>query len=241
MPPFPAPAAAAAELCLAMLLLTLLIAASSAADAINTTTSSSCEPAKCGNLTIGYPFWLAGTHPPECGYRVFQVSCHQGKASLKNGFWRYQIMSIFYETSSFKVMNAKLLEGSCIVESIFNTSSDLSFEPFNICSRNQELFFLYNCKQSRLQLPSSWASISCANNHTSDSYAWLAGQYKPDDALKPLPGNCTVSMMPVLGYAGAMAKGYERLIKSGFKLDYTMRPDDCKDCSESGGRSLSRV
>ncbi|KAL5228130.1 hypothetical protein ABZP36_016395 [Zizania latifolia] len=94
MPAFPAPAAAAPKLCLAMLLLALRIAASSAADAINTTTSPSCEPANCGDLTIGYPFWLAGTHPPECGYRTFQVSCQQGKASLKNGFWTYQIMSI---------------------------------------------------------------------------------------------------------------------------------------------------
>ncbi|KAL5227581.1 hypothetical protein ABZP36_015846 [Zizania latifolia] len=238
MPPFPAaPAAAASELCLAMLLLALLIAASSAVDAINTTTSSStCKPAKCGDLTIGYPFWLTGTHPRECGYQAFQVSCQQGLASLKNGFWTYQIMDISYERSSFRVSNVQLSEYRCFVESIFNASSDLGLAPFNISSENQELFFLYNCTQSRRQFPSSWASISCENNHTSDSYAWLAGEYKPDDALKPLPGNCTVSMLPVLGYAGAMAKDYERLIKGGFLLDYTMAPDDCKYCSETGGR-----
>ncbi|KAG8053518.1 hypothetical protein GUJ93_ZPchr0001g29447 [Zizania palustris] len=240
MPAFPAAAAAAAaEICLAMmLLLALLVAASSAAaaDAINTTTwSSSCEPAKCGELTIGYPFWLEGTHPPECGYRAFQVSCQQRLASLKNGFWTYEIKNISYERSSFRVSNVQLSQDSCSLESNFNASADLSFGPFNISSENQELFFIYKCTQSRRQLPSSWASIHCPFD-SGDSYAWLAREYKPDDALKPLPGNCTVSMLPVLGYAGATAKDYERLIKGGFLLEYPMTPDDCKYCSETGGR-----
>ncbi|KAL5211994.1 hypothetical protein ABZP36_022841 [Zizania latifolia] len=92
---------------------------------------------------------LPGTHPRECGYQAFQVSCQQGKLSLKNGFWMYQIMSIFYERSSFGVSNVQLSEDSCFVESAFNASSDLGLGPFNISSLNQELFFLYNCMQSQ--------------------------------------------------------------------------------------------
>uniref|UniRef100_A0A0E0JDS4 Wall-associated receptor kinase galacturonan-binding domain-containing protein n=1 Tax=Oryza punctata TaxID=4537 RepID=A0A0E0JDS4_ORYPU len=211
--------------------------ASSTVDAINTTTTTSpfCEPAKCGNLTIGYPFWLSGKHPPECGYRAFQVTCDHKNASLKNGFWTYQIQHIFYNNSSFMVTNVQLSHGSCESESRFNASSDLGLTPFNISTKNQELFFLYNCNQSRRQLPPSWAALNCPGNELSNSYAWLVRRYKPDDGLRQLPGNCTVSMMPVFGYQGATAKDYERLIKGGFLLEYTAGPGDCEDCSRSGG------
>nr|XP_025878389.1 LEAF RUST 10 DISEASE-RESISTANCE LOCUS RECEPTOR-LIKE PROTEIN KINASE-like 1.2 [Oryza sativa Japonica Group] len=237
MHPFRAPATA--MICLAMLLLITLPIASSTVDAINTTNTTSpfCEPARCGNLTIGYPFWLAGKHPPECGYRTFQVTCDHRNASLKNGIWTYQIQRIFYHNSSFMVTNEQLTDGQCVIESFVNASSDLGLTQFKISPINRELVFLYNCSQSRRQLPISWAPVSCAKNESSNSYAWLAGKYKPDDDFRQLPGNCTVSMIPVLGYDGAVAKNYERLIKGGFLLDYTAAagPDDCEDCSRSGG------
>uniref|UniRef100_A0A0D9Y2X3 Wall-associated receptor kinase galacturonan-binding domain-containing protein n=1 Tax=Oryza glumipatula TaxID=40148 RepID=A0A0D9Y2X3_9ORYZ len=228
----------------AMLLLITLPIASSTVDAINTTNTTSlfCEPAKCGNLTIGYPFWLAGKHLPECGYRAFQVICDHKNASLKNGFWTYQIQRIFYHNSSFKVTNVELSDGRCDIESFVNASSDLGLTPFKISPKNRELVFLYNCNQSRLQLlPPSWAPVSCAKNESSYSYAWLTGKYKSDDDLRKLPGNCTVSMIPVLGYDGAAAKDYERLIKGGFLLEYTWGPDDCEDCPRSGGRCRVNV
>uniref|UniRef100_A0A0D9Y2X5 Wall-associated receptor kinase galacturonan-binding domain-containing protein n=1 Tax=Oryza glumipatula TaxID=40148 RepID=A0A0D9Y2X5_9ORYZ len=242
MHPFRAPATA--MICLAMLLLITLPIASSTVDAINTTNTTSlfCEPAKCGNLTIGYPFWLAGKHLPECGYRAFQVICDHKNASLKNGFWTYQIQRIFYHNSSFKVTNVELSDGRCDIESFVNASSDLGLTPFKISPKNRELVFLYNCNQSRLQLlPPSWAPVSCAKNESSYSYAWLTGKYKSDDDLRKLPGNCTVSMIPVLGYDGAAAKDYERLIKGGFLLEYTWGPDDCEDCPRSGGRCRVNV
>uniref|UniRef100_J3KW88 Protein kinase domain-containing protein n=1 Tax=Oryza brachyantha TaxID=4533 RepID=J3KW88_ORYBR len=104
MLPFPAPACPV--LCLTMVPRALPVA-SSAFDAINATTSAFCEPAKCGNLTIGYPFWLAGAHLAECGYRTF----NHGNASLKKEFWTYQIQRIFYHNSSFRV-TTKALECS---------------------------------------------------------------------------------------------------------------------------------
>ncbi|EEC69908.1 hypothetical protein OsI_00319 [Oryza sativa Indica Group] len=226
-----------------MLLLITLPIASSTVDAINTTNTTSpfCEPARCGNLTIGYPFWLAGKHPPECGYRGFQVTCDHKNASLKNGFWTYQIQDIFYHNSSFMVTNEQLTDGQCVIESFVNASSDLGLTLFKISPINRELVFLYNCSQGRSQLPISWAPVGCAKNDSSNSYAWLAGKYKPDDDFRQLPGNCTVSMIPVLGYDGAVAKNYERLIKGGFLLEYTAGPDDCKTCTESGGQCRVNV
>lgn len=139
------------------------------------------------------------------------------------------------------VTNEQLTDGQCVIESFVNASSDLGLTLFKISPINRELVFLYNCSQGRSQLPISWAPVGCAKNDSSNSYAWLAGKYKPDDDFRQLPGNCTVSMIPVLGYDGAVAKNYERLIKGGFLLEYTAGPDDCKTCTESGGQCRVNV
>jgi hypothetical protein len=213
--------------------------------ALNTTTSSSpsaCDPVACGALRIAYPFWLEGTHPPDCGYRAFQVTCDaNGTAALKNSFLAYQIVNISYEASSFRVANAELsADGACGFEGFqVNASSDLGLAPFGISKANQELFFIYNCSDT-LQPPAAWAPVKCTATDdgtnastTLNSFTWLAGGYRPDEAWSPAPGNCTVSMMPVLGYAGAAGKDYRRLMKGGFLLDYTA--GDCTACMQSGG------
>jgi hypothetical protein len=103
---------------------------------------------------------------------------------------------------------------TCDVDKFVNASSDLGIGPFKISNKNEELFFLSDCQGQARQLPPSWARLSCAN-HT-DSFVWLAGKYSPDDIQKPLPGNCSVTLMPVLGYQGAVAAYYNRLIRVGF-------------------------
>ncbi|XP_024315263.1 LEAF RUST 10 DISEASE-RESISTANCE LOCUS RECEPTOR-LIKE PROTEIN KINASE-like 1.2 isoform X1 [Brachypodium distachyon] len=225
--------------------------------AINTTTPSfspsSCDPATCGDLRISYPFWLSGTHPPECGYRAFQVTCdninNTVKASLKNSLWTYQILSISYPDSSFTVTNLQFSEdGACDIELHVNASADLGIAPFGISGTNKELFFLYGCTHPQ-QLPPSRAPVACtdggsgSNNSNASSslspsnntFAWLAGGYKPEyDAWRSVQGgNCTVSMVPVLGYEGATGADYQRLMKGGFLLQYAA--GDCDACVDSGG------
>ena len=108
--------------------------------------------------------------------------------------------------------------------------------PFSISPANQELFFLYNCTDLQAQPPPlAWAPINCTNANTStfNSFALLAGGYKPDDKWEPVPGSCTVSTMPVLGYPGATGADYRRLMNSGVLVEYTA--GDCRACEESGG------
>uniref|UniRef100_R7W6W1 Putative receptor-like protein kinase n=1 Tax=Aegilops tauschii TaxID=37682 RepID=R7W6W1_AEGTA len=47
-------------------------------------------------------------------------------------------------------------------------------------------------------------------------------------------GNCTVSLMSMLGYPGVAGAKYRRLMKGGFLLNYTT--SDCAECKESSGR-----
>ena len=201
MLPFRVPVAAAV-LCAA----TVLLSAVLATHALSTTepptsrsSSASCDPAMCGGLRIEYPFWLGGTHPPECGYRAFQVTCDgNGTASLKNSIWTYKILDISYEDSSFRVTNVELSHSTCDSALQVNVSSDLGLAPFSISAANRELFFLYDCidLQAAQQPPTQWAPL----NYDSNSFAWLAGGYKLDDKWPLVPGNCSVSMMaPVMG------------------------------------------
>uniref|UniRef100_A0A8R7TR53 Wall-associated receptor kinase galacturonan-binding domain-containing protein n=1 Tax=Triticum urartu TaxID=4572 RepID=A0A8R7TR53_TRIUA len=130
----------AAMFCSAVLLLTLLSGTTTSSQ--NTTTpslsSTSCEPAACGGLRITYPFWLSGMQSPDCGYRAFQVTCDgTGTASLKNSIWRYQILEISYDDSTFKLANYNLSDGTCDIELHVNASSDLGLAPFYISATPQ--------------------------------------------------------------------------------------------------------
>lgn len=63
-----------------------------------------CAPAWCGDLAISYPFWLAGTHLPKCGYdQGFKVTCDKAKVYLKNSTCTYQIQAIFYAMKLLRV------------------------------------------------------------------------------------------------------------------------------------------
>ncbi|KAM3346348.1 hypothetical protein ACQJBY_020745 [Aegilops geniculata] len=234
MNPFRVPAPAGV-LCSAIMLLTTVLAT----HATNTTTStllpsssSSCGPVMCGGLRIEYPFWLGGTHPPECGYRAFQVTCDgNGTASLKNSILTYKILDISYEDSSFRVTNVELSYTICDFDLQVNISSDLGLAPFSISAANRELFFLYDCIELQVgRRPPSWAPLNCDTN----SFAWLAGGYKPDDKWTPVPGNCSVSMAPVLvGHPWATGANYHRLMERGFRLQYTA--GECTACMDTGG------
>ncbi|PVH39263.1 hypothetical protein PAHAL_5G466800 [Panicum hallii] len=209
-------------LCLALLLLIPQTRSTTTTGAPNA--AAPCAPAWCGDLAIAYPFWLAGTHPPECGgHQAFQVTCDNATAYFKNSLWTYRIQAIFYEMKRIRVTNADLLDGACNVDKLANASSVV--DPFYVSSEmNQELFFLHGCNLRAQQLPPSWAPLRCANG----SFAWLSGQYRPDDDSMTLPGNCNVSMVPVMAYDGATGSDYQRLVEGGFMLEYF--PEGCEGC-----------
>lgn len=119
-----------------------------------------------------------------------QVTCDKGDTSLKNSYWRYQILNIFYDNSLFIVTNLDL-------------TSDVSTCDLALSSNG--------------------------------SFAWLAGlrEYRVEDTRTPLPVDCTVSMLPVLGSKGATgADNWRR----GFLLEHNYTTEDCAPCTGTGGR-----
>ncbi|CAO2180831.1 unnamed protein product [Urochloa humidicola] len=229
---------AATVLCPALLLLALLSSPTTTISTQNTSLNP-CAPASCGGLNITFPFWLAGTHPPECGHKAYQVSCNKkGKASLVKSFWDYKILNIFYGNSSFILANMDLSDpnSETCFELFSNASTDLAAAPFTISSQNLELFFVFDCDPRPQHGRHSWSYVNCTDNSPS-SFALLAGNYTPNNTrtLTPLPRNCNVSMMPVLGYKGATGADYQRLLKRGFLLEY-LDAGPCSACTETGGK-----
>ncbi|CAO2193529.1 unnamed protein product [Urochloa humidicola] len=233
------PVPAAALLCPAILLLALLLLSTPTATVATVNSSNPCAPASCGGLNITFPFWLDGTHQPECGYKAYEVSCSdKDKASLVKSFWDYKILNIFYGNSSFILTNMDLShpDPETCFELFSNASTDLAASPFTISSQNLELFFVSDCDPRPQQGRHSWSYVNCTDD-SPDSFALLAGNYTPGNTrpVTPLPENCNMAMMPVLGYKGATGADYLRLLKRGFLLQYT---DDwlCKDCTKTGGQ-----
>ncbi|CAO2160973.1 unnamed protein product [Urochloa humidicola] len=234
------PVPGAALLCPAILLLALILLSTPTATVAAVNSSNPCAPASCGGLDITFPFWLAGTHPPECGHKAYQVSCNnKGKASLVKSFWDYKILNIFYGNSSFILANMDLSDpnSETCFELFSNASTDLAAAPFTISSQNLELFFVFDCDPRPQHGRHSWSYVNCTDN-SPNSFALLAGNYTPNNTrtLTPLPRNCNVSMMPVLGYKGATGADYLRLLKRGFLLEYPTSVFYCKDCTETGGQ-----
>ncbi|CAL4958028.1 unnamed protein product [Urochloa decumbens] len=229
---------AATVLCPAVLLLALLASPTTITAQNN---STPCPPALCGNLSIAYPFWLTGTHPPECGHKAFQVTCDkkQGKVSLVNSFLTYQIMDIFYPNNSFRIISVAASNDTCAFDMVFNVSSDLGLSPFKISPKNQELFFLYDCDLRERQIPRSWTRVSSPPMQYENSSVFaLVGKEYPSGGTPTM--NCNVSMIPVLGYEGATGADYQQLINGGYLLEYTDN-GACNDCTESGGQCRTNV
>ncbi|RCV24557.1 hypothetical protein SETIT_5G094800v2 [Setaria italica] len=230
------PVPAAALLCPVVLLLALLPSPATTAAALNT--SNPCAPALCGGINIAFPFWLAGKHPPECGYKAYQVTCDKGNLTLKNSYWTYQLLDIFYQNSSFR---ADLSGGLCDFKNFVNAASDLGLSPFKISPKNQELFFLYDCELRGRHAPRSWTLVNCSSPDDPPwAFALLGKNYTPGGTGMPPPMNCNVSTTPVLGYEGATGADYQRLLKGGSLLEYT-DDEPCKDCTDTGGRCRVNV
>lgn len=210
--------------------------------AVARNTSAPCAPALCGGINITYPFWLAGTHPPECGYRAFEVTCDNGNVTLTKSFlMSYQILDIFYPNNSFRVINVVDLispNDTCDLDTLFNVSSVLGLSPFKISPKNLELSFLYDCDLGKGHAPPSWTRVPCPTtpDYNATVFALFGNNYTSGDiGMPPPPMNCNVSKIPVLGYQGATGADYQRLLKRGFLLEY-MDGGACAACTETGGQ-----
>ncbi|KAJ1282716.1 hypothetical protein BS78_03G072400 [Paspalum vaginatum] len=206
----------------------------------NHVSADDCEPARCGNLTLRYPFWLGSNNQTSspCGHPAFGVWCSAGGsvASLRGS--SIHVLPIDYTNSSLVASHNKVAagdDGVCLTN--FNLSSSVALSPFTISSRNRALCFLFGCDGT--VPPSALDYVNATSNCTAPVYAYLGGTYLWNSPPAIPTGRCSYSYFPVLETEAAtmMAAEYSRLLKDGFALEWeTVTVGDCPECSSSGGQ-----
>lgn len=205
-----------------------------AADA--TAGDTACPSATCGNLTLAYPFWLAGQDQTSCGPPAFRLTCNDSASSgafLSSSYMK--VLSVDYGSRSLVAVHALLAaDAACTI--MFNVSSAFAItDRFSISRSNRELYALSSCRE-RLPPPGAVPVTNCSAN-SSGMYVYLGGNYGMGQPPAN-EGSCEISVFPVLGSepaADMTATNYRQLIKGGFLLEWEP-VGDCNACSASGGR-----
>ncbi|RZS08904.1 hypothetical protein BHM03_00039939 [Ensete ventricosum] len=187
-----------------------------------------CQPQRCGNLTIKYPFWLTDKQPANCGYPPFNVTCSssgggQAETLSFNVFdGVYHVKNIFYENQSVQLTAAGFDDDRCPLPT-FNITSSLF--PFILSSANKLIFFLSNCS-SLVNLP-AFQNISCAAN---GGPAYYGGEYNGSGKLNLSGRVCTTWVVPVVGYIDVgINVSSSALLRTGWLLNWTA--PDCTECN----------
>ena len=199
-----------------------------AAPPANAQGGGACGPASCGNLTISEPFGIV--LPEEatqavCGSLGFQVICDNNTPYLgyrRTGYYKLQILAIFYGNSSLLAADMRKLEDftnlnctGCPRFPTANTSSKIAL-PLSISPIDQELLILYQC--SKPPAPAEGLVETRCGNGT------FARVTEPAGDSYFLEG-CDAIVVPVRGGSGkANASNYEELISDGFLLTWEPSP-----------------
>ncbi|THU64398.1 hypothetical protein C4D60_Mb01t26050 [Musa balbisiana] len=194
--------------------------------------SGDCQPQRCGNQTIKYPFWLNNKQPAYCGVPPFNVTCissgSQAETLSFNVFdGAYHVKNIFYENKSVQITAAVFDDDRCPLPT-FNITTGLY--PFVLSSANKRIFFLSNCSSS-MNLP-TFRNISCAAD---GGLVYFGGEYNSSGKLNLSGGVCTLFVVPVVGYIDVgINVNYSALLRTGWLLNWSA--PDCTECSDSGGQ-----
>ena len=133
-------------------------------------TSTTCEPSKCGNLNISYPFWKkSNTNVQEfCGYPEFGLECLDDQAIMIFPTDRYQVTDINYDNHSITLIDIDVLGQPC-PRARHNVS--LHNLPLSFSSLDFNLSFYFNCSS----YPSSIQHIGCMKHDKYQSYVFKTG------------------------------------------------------------------
>ncbi|XP_078174377.1 LEAF RUST 10 DISEASE-RESISTANCE LOCUS RECEPTOR-LIKE PROTEIN KINASE-like 1.2 isoform X2 [Carex rostrata] len=195
-----------------------------------------CASAKCGSVNISYPFWISKTQPEYCGYPSLEINCQDDKPFLVQSYdTNYYIDRVFYDNSSFVLINSILVNGNtnCSVPH-FNVSVGLG--PMVVSKNNKELVF-FDCGKME-PLPVEYLPITCVTNQSdadSESFVRLYQNYSDgaDVSVESL-SNCSISRIPVSGWNGSTVDQYTTLMNDGFLVE--LKVPSCSDCRNSHGQ-----
>ncbi|KAJ1284805.1 hypothetical protein BS78_03G233500 [Paspalum vaginatum] len=249
------------------LLLLVLIAAAVASRGDDSYDVSACrwQTSRCGDVSIGYPFYLAGDTEavPDrdgesyCGYPGLAVRCDGGdKAVLRLGGHNYTVSGIDYANLTVSVADADAADagGGCpSVDHNVTIPPDFSL-ALSATSVVDYLFFFAGCsfgpdpgsdEPPRPPKPPGLKPITCGGADKApdggSTFVVPRGDVPPGD----WPRACLqVFEVPVLKASippddlddpGWRNGGYGKAIRAGFRLGWDRRSGPCGQCEQSGG------
>ncbi|KAL2626025.1 hypothetical protein AAZV13_07G086400 [Glycine max] len=195
-------------------------------------TSTTCEPSKCGNLNISYPFWKkSNTNVQEfCGYPEFGLECLDDQAIMIFPTDRYQVTDINYDIHSITLLDIDVLGQPC-PRARHNVS--LHNLPLSFSSLDFNLSFYFNCSS----YPSSIQHIGCMEHDKYQSYVFKTGDEAESngfDWLRHCEEHVVVTVKQDEIEISSLITGFGDAMQKGFVLDW-MRAQDCAVCEESNG------
>ncbi|KGN64148.2 hypothetical protein Csa_014292 [Cucumis sativus] len=193
-----------------------------------------CAPKSCGNgPNISYPFWIAHSHSPFCGFPSFRISCKDENPIIRISNEDYIIRDISYKNHSFLLTNDAVYDSNCLTP-LHNFS--LHRTPFSYSSDHIGFFFFYNCTS----LPPNYSyPIDCSSTSKLHSFGAFHEGYL--EFMNFSSNSCQSSVEVPMDFnnedddfTGLLRKNYTDLLKMGFSLNWSGQ--SCSTCDTSGGR-----
>ncbi|XP_021749543.1 LEAF RUST 10 DISEASE-RESISTANCE LOCUS RECEPTOR-LIKE PROTEIN KINASE-like 1.2 isoform X1 [Chenopodium quinoa] len=186
-----------------------------------------CEPRKCGNQTIKYPFHIQNDQKPYCGYPGFGVSCNFDSFPVFNiSGDAYIIKNISYETQKFQVINSALVEDVPSSRGCFHSLHNLTMphDSINFSMNNDYLYVFPDCPEKVLKEYRD-KRVNCGR----------LAVYKNDSNLQDLEKKCNGVVIEVPYYVEDQTKGKVMdMLERGVLLNW--KAYNCTVCLKSGGQ-----
>ncbi|KAM3703183.1 hypothetical protein ACJW31_04G077200 [Castanea mollissima] len=210
-------------------------------NSLATNSSPLCLPHNCGNVIIGYPFWVynesASDQQYYCGYPGFGVRCQDGEAVLRlSGDRNYHVKDIDYSnyTGTLTLVDTDATTNQKCPRPRQNFS--LETLPVNYSSMDLNLSFYYNC----ISYPPTVPFIPCLNISSNRSYVFVENHETEGFESFDWSKNCEEKVVvPVrhiqteINIVDLIAR-FGEAMNDGFVLDWG-RVKDCVTCEDSGG------
>ncbi len=197
---------------------------------------STCPWRNCGNVNIGYPFWLRNETTSDqhyCGYPGFGLTCLNDEETVLAlpGDHRYYVKAIDYSDYTLTLVDfdARHATNQSCPRARHNVT--LGELPLKFSLLDLNLSFYFNCTTYPPLVP----YIECLGFDATRSYVFVEGnETEGFDWSENCEDKVVVAVMNAVINIGNLISGFAREMNDGFVLDW-VRAKDCSTCENSGG------
>uniref|UniRef100_A0A2N9H2C4 non-specific serine/threonine protein kinase n=1 Tax=Fagus sylvatica TaxID=28930 RepID=A0A2N9H2C4_FAGSY len=188
---------------------------------------STCPWRNCGNVNIGYPFWLRNETTSDqhyCGYPGFGLTClndEETVLALPAGDHRYYVKAIDYSDYTLTLVDfdARHATNQSCPRARHNVT--LGELPLKFSLLDLNLSFYFNCTTYPPLVP----YIECLGFDARRSYVFVEGnETEGFDWSENCEDKVVVAVMNAVINIGNLISGFAREMNDGFVLDWGEGP-----------------